>query len=110
MWKASQTEFVANFLFPVDGGKGFSVAEIVSVRGDRVVKMPRAEVVGEIISMLAMPVGAVKRSRAAENIIRGGGMCIGLVNRISEGEGWLVSVEVQLLGVWKGKLTVIQAL
>ena len=89
--------------------------EIVSVWGDRVVKMPRAQDVGEMISILARRVGDVKTSSAAENIIRGGGMCIGLGNKICDGraiveEGWLVDGEVLLLRVGKGKFTVIQAL
>ena len=57
---------------------------------------------------------AVKTSSAAGNIIGGGGMCIGLGHRISDGsatveEEWLVDGEVLLSGEGKGKFTVIQA-
>ncbi|PUU72488.1 hypothetical protein B9Z19DRAFT_1069727 [Tuber borchii] len=75
--KASETEFVTNLRFPVYGGKGFSKAEIVLVRGDQVGKMPSAEMVGEMISKFARWVVVVKWSSAADNIIRGGGMRIG---------------------------------
>ena len=113
---ASEAEFVTNLLFPVEGEAAFSAAEIVSVWGDRVVKIPRAEVVGEMIAKLARRVGAVKTRGAAENIIKGGGMYIGLKHeKISDGmatveEEWLVDGEVLLLRVGKGKFTVIQAI
>ena len=65
--------------------------------------MPRAQVVGEMIFMLARRVGAVKMSSAAKNIIRGGGICIGLGNKISDGgatveERCLEGGEVLLFG------------
>jgi len=114
--KASEAEFVTKLVFPPDGETAFSAAKIISVWGDRVVKIPRAEVVGELIAKLARRVRAVKTRSAAENIIRGGGMYIGLKNeKISDGmatveEGWLVDGEVLLLRVGKGKFTVIQAI
>ena len=66
-----------------------------------------------MISKLSRRVGAVKPSSAADNIIRGGGMRIGSVNKILHGratvrEGWLVDGEDLLLRVGKGKFTVIQ--
>ena len=114
--KASEAEFVTNLLFPVDGEKSLSAAEIISVWGDRVIKIPKREVVGEMIAKLARRVGAVKTRGAAENIIKGGGMYHGLNSeKISDGmatvqEGWLVDGEILLLRVGKGKFTVIQAI
>jgi len=112
---ASEAEFVTNLLFPVEGEAAFSAAEIVSVWGGRVVEIPRVEVVGEMIAKLARLGGAVKTRGSVENIIKGGGMYIGLKHeKISDGvatvEGWLVDGEVLLLRVGKGKFTVIQAI
>ena len=104
--KASEAEFETNLLFPVDREKSHSAAEIISVWGDRVIKIPKREVVGEMIAKLARRVGAVKTRGAAEKIIKGGRMYHGLKNeKISDGmatvqEGWLVNVEVLLLRVY----------
>jgi len=61
-------------LFPVEGEAAFSAAEIFSVWGDRVVKVPREGVFGEMIARLARREGAVKTRGAVENIVKGGGM------------------------------------
>jgi len=114
--KASEAEFVTKLLFPVGEEAAFSATEIISVLGDRVVKIPRAQVIGEMIAKLARRVRAVKSRGAAENIIEGGGMYVGLKNKkVSDRlatveEEWLVDGEILLLRVGKGMFTVIQAI
>ncbi|KAG0635566.1 hypothetical protein HOY80DRAFT_1056943 [Tuber brumale] len=116
MGKALEAEFVTRLLFPIGEEAAFSATEIISVWGDRVVKIPRAEVIGEMIAKLARRVGAVKTRSAAENIIKGGGMYIGLKNEkvtdrmATVEEGWLVDGEILLLRVGKGKFTVVQVI
>ncbi|CUS15708.1 unnamed protein product [Tuber aestivum] len=113
--KASEAEFVTKLLFPVGGEAAFSAADIISVWGDRVIRVPRAEVIGEMIAKLSRRAGAVKSKSAAQNIIRSGGMYVGLKNeKVSDPaavveEGWLVDGEVLLLRVGKGKFTVVHA-
>ncbi|CUS13834.1 unnamed protein product [Tuber aestivum] len=107
---ASEVEFITDLLFPVDEEAAFPAADVISVPGNRVIRISRIEVVGEIAKL------ARQDGYSAENIIRSGGVYHGMKNeKIFDGmamvkEWRLVDGKVLLFRVGKGKFTVIQAI
>lgn len=106
-------------LFPAPGDRArFSAREILahfahSSHGG-VVDVPRAEAVGQLVSKLARRIGAVRTRGEADNMIKGGGLYVGLDNRKVADVGarveeeWLVDGEVLVVRFGKGKFAIVR--
>lgn len=114
---AKRAEMQTRLLFPAPGETAkFTVGEIVDGFGEGVVEVPRSEVVGEFVTKVARRVGAVKTKGEAENMVRGGGVYVGLGNeRVGDvktrvEERMLVGGEVLVLRTGKGRFIIVRAM
>ncbi|KAF8540992.1 tyrosine-tRNA ligase [Trichophaea hybrida] len=116
--KASRAFIQTQLLFgPSSDSMKFSAQEIIDAfDGDgRLVEMPKAELVGEMVSKIMRRVGAVKTRSEADNILRGGGMYYGQEGKkiydlkASIQEDWLLDGSILLLRVGKGKFVIVHA-
>ncbi|KAL7270516.1 tyrosyl-tRNA synthetase [Rhizina undulata] len=114
--KAQRAENQTRVLFPFDGERVFSAEEVVEeFKGDkRMVEVPREELVGELLVKILRRVGAVGSRSEAENVVRQGGVYVGIENRrvldareVVE-ESMLVEGTVLLARVGKGKVVVVR--
>jgi tyrosyl-tRNA synthetase len=114
--KASEAELTTRLLFRTEAHHASpSAAEILSSFEDRIVVMPRQELVGEMLTKVARRVNAVNTRAEAENAIRGGGLYVGLENlkvrdvRAMVEEEWLVGGEVLIMRFGKGRFSIVKA-
>jgi tyrosyl-tRNA synthetase len=116
--KAQHAQIQTQLLFPSGSTDlRFTAAQIIDAfKGESgLVDVPRAELVGEMLSKVMRRVGAVKSKGEADNIIRGGGVYYGLEGKRVEDikaavqEDMLLDGSVLVLRVGKGKFAVVQA-
>lgn len=113
--KAGRAAVQTKLLFSAPGGVGLSAGEILEGFEGGVVEVPRGEVVGELVAKLARKIKAVGTRGEADNMIRGGGVYVGLENRKVEDvkarveEEWLVDGEVLVVRFGKGRFVIVRA-
>lgn len=117
--RAAQAAMQTRLLFPAPGDHArFTAQEILeNFAGSKhggVVEVPRDEAVGQLVSKLARTIGAVGTRGEADNMIKGGGLYVGLDNRkVSDvrarvEEEWLVDGEVLVVRFGKGKFVIVR--
>jgi len=116
--KASRAFIQTQLLFRLDSDTmKFSAQEIIDAfDGDgRLIEVPKAGLVGEMVSKVMRRVGAVKTRGEADNILRGGGVYYGQEGekihdlKASVQEDWLLDGCILLLRVGKGKYVIVRA-
>lgn len=89
--------------------------EILDTFTGSTLDVPRAEVVGQLVSKLARRIGAVGTRGEADGVIKGGGLYVGVDNRkvadvkARVQEEWLVDGEVLVVRLGKGKFVIVRA-
>lgn len=117
--KAGRAAMQTRLLFPAPGDHStFTGQEILeNFAGSKhggVVEVPRDEVVGQLVSKLARRIGAVGTRGEADNMIKGGGLYVGMDNRkvldvkARVEEEWLVDGEVLVVRFGKGKFVIVR--
>jgi tyrosyl-tRNA synthetase len=116
---AARAAIQTRLLFPAPGDRpGFSAREILeNFAGNQhggVIEVPRDEVVGQLVSKLARRIGAVNTRGEADNMIKGGGLYVGLENekvadvKVRVEEEWLVDGEVLMVRFGKGRFVIVK--
>lgn len=119
--KASQAAMQTRLLFPAPGDHpNFSAKEILeNLAGGQhggVIEVSRGEVVGQLVSKLARQIGAVNTRGEADNMIKGGGLYVGLENKkvtdvkARVEEEWLVDGEVLVVRFGKGRFVIVRVI
>ncbi|KAH8149268.1 uncharacterized protein LAJ45_06808 [Morchella importuna] len=113
--EAKRAELQTKLLFPAPGETmKVSAREILQLPG--VVEVPRSEVVGELVTKVARRIGVCKSKGEADNVVRGGGLYVGLGSekvmdtKAKVEEEWLVDGEVLLVRFGKGKFCVVKVI
>lgn len=117
--KAGRAGIQTRLLFPAPGDHlSFTGQEILeNFAGSQhggVIEVPRDEVVGQLVSKLARKIGAVNTRGEADNMIKGGGLYVGVENRkVSDikarvEEEWLVDGEILVVRFGKGRFVIVK--
>lgn len=116
--KAGRAAIQTRLLFPAPGADlSYGAQEILeNFKGSHggVIEVPRDEVVGQLVSKLARRIGAVNTRGEADNMIKGGGLYVGLKNmkvcdvKARVEEGWLVDREVLVVRFGKGRFVIVK--
>ncbi|CCX30054.1 hypothetical protein FPQ18DRAFT_356855 [Pyronema domesticum] len=116
--QAEKAGVMTQLLFPGEGeGLQFSASQVLGAfEGDaRLVEVPRGEVVGEMVGKVMRRVGAAKTKGEAENVLKAGGVYVGVEKmKVADPkavveEGWLLEGQVLLLRVGKGRFNIVKA-